>query len=102
MKFQVLFEEDKIHFVCRGKSKNAREFLLLKQAIFSELAKNPSIKDLIFSLDTSPIDLNLLGILLLLCRTHKVQILIAHYSNFRMLEDLFLLEKFNVRYEKGS
>lgn len=101
MKFHILTEEEKIHFVCKGKIKNNREFLDLKQAIFSEIAKNPSHQSFIFSLDISPIDLNLLGILLLLSKTHKIQILITNYSNFRMLEDLFLLEKFNVKYEKG-
>lgn len=100
MKFHILFEEENIHFICKGKIKNSRELLELKQAIFSEIAKSPSPQSFIFSLDASPIDFNLLGFLLLLSKTHKIQILITNYSNFRMLEDLFLLEKFNVRYEK--
>lgn len=102
MKFQILFDEDKTHFICKGKIKGSRELLDLKQAIFSEIAKSPLPQSFIFSLDTSPIDLNLLGVLLLLSKTHKVQILITHYSNFRMLEDLFLLEKFSVKYEKET
>lgn len=102
MKVNVSVEEEKIHFVCKGKFKNAREFLDLKEVIFSELAKNPTIQDLIFSFDTFPIDLSLLGVLLLLNRKYKIQIFVTNYSNFKMLEDLLLLEKFNIRYEKGS
>lgn len=102
MKMHISFEEDKIHFICKGKIKNSREFLSFKQSVFAEITKYPETQLLVFSLDVAPIDLNLLGLLLLVSKTHKIQILITQYSNFRMLEDLFLLEKFNVKYEKGS
>lgn len=101
MKIERL-EDETIHFHYHEKPKNAREFLDFKNIIFSELQNNPSLKNLVFFLDASPLDLNLLAILLLLSRNYEVQIQTSNYSNFRMLNNLFLLEKLNVQYKKGS
>ena len=99
MKISTVIESGKISFICQGKVTN---FLSFKTNILSTLKAHPHIHELTFSFNTHPIALNVLGFLLTLTKSHSIQILLLNYSSFRHLEDLYLLEKFNIKYQKSK
>lgn len=102
MTISALQEEDKLVFTCKGKIKNQTGLLKIKKIVFANIKNNPSIRNLSFKLEAFPIDLSLLGFLLTLSNLHllQIEILVSSYSNYRMLEDLCLLQKFQVKYLK--
>lgn len=104
MKIDTLFQDEKLIFVCKGKIKNQQNLSSIKKTIFTHIKKHSSLQSLVFVFETFPIDLSMLGLLLTLSNTkgYNVEILISNYSNYRMLEDLHLLQKFNVKYQKES
>lgn len=102
MKYKSEILEDKITFVCVGKFKQPNEFLTFKKTLLALLAQTPTLKTLHISFDSFVPDSNIFGLLLKLCNVDSYHILLSttNYSLFRILEDLYLIEKLNVVYIK--
>lgn len=103
MKLEYQISEDnEIRISCTGKFKIQRDWIAFKDYLCSILEKHKEVKQIIFCFDQPKIDLSILGLLLKYINVdgYEIQILVLHYSCFRMLEDLLLLEKFNVKYQK--
>lgn len=98
MKLNIDYQDNEIYFITQGKFD--KDFFEFKQEVFKTLKQTPEIKNLIFSFDFFPFCLNTLGFLLSLSKDYTIQILVSNYSSFRMLESLYLVEKFSVQYQK--
>lgn len=103
MKITSTLSEETLLFDCEGKLKSPKDLFLIKKTIFSLIHQNSDPKNLSFLLHLFPIDLSFLGFLLTLNNAYhyEVQIIVTNYSNYRMLEDLYLLQKFRVIYRKN-
>lgn len=99
-----LLEDNQIKIVCTGKYKPQRDRMGFKNFFCSTLAQHPQSKSVAVSFEQPNIDMSLLGLLLKFIKIdgYEIHLLVLHYSCFRMLEDLYLLEKFNVKYQKVS
>lgn len=102
MKINASFQEDRLIFACKGKLKNTNDLFKIKKTILSFIQDYPQHTLLCFEISSFPIDPPLLGFLLTLKNSYlyEVQIIVTSYSNYRLLEDLYLLSKFKVQYIK--
>ncbi|MCE3047109.1 hypothetical protein [Helicobacter kayseriensis] len=103
MNISGTLSEDTLLFECEGKLKSPKDLFLIKKTIFSLIEQNSNPKNLSFLIHLFPINLSFLGFLLTLNNAYRyeVQIIVTNYSNYRMLEDLYLLQKFHVIYRKN-
>lgn len=99
-----LLEDNQIKITCTGKYKPQRDRMAFKNFFCSTLSQTPNSKSVVVSFEQPNIDMNILGLLLKYIQIdgYEIHLLVLHYSCFRMLEDLYLVEKFNVKYQKVS
>ncbi|WP_027327142.1 hypothetical protein [Helicobacter pametensis] len=102
MKLTSTMLDGLISFSCKDKLKSPQELFAIKRSILKLTNQYPEIKKLHFLLEAFPLDLSFLGLLLTLSNAYlyEVQITVTHYSNYRMLESLYLTQKFHVQYRK--
>lgn len=102
MRLSYTLEEEAIKISCTGKFRAQKDWTAFKDYFYSTLAENLGYKQVVISFEQPKIDLNILGLLLKYINIdgYEIHLLVLHYSCFRMLEDLLLLEKFNVKYQK--
>lgn len=98
-----LLEDNQIKIICTGKY-SQYDRGKFKNFFCSTLIQYPQSKSVIISFDQPSIDMSILGLLIKFIKIdgYEIHLLVLHYSCFRMLEDLYLLEKFNVKYQKVS
>lgn len=104
MKLHHILDEGVIKISCIGKFRAQRDWMTFKDYFCSTLAKNKASKQVVISFEQPKIDLSILGLLLKYINIdgYEIHLLVLHYSCFRMLEELLLLEKFNVKYQKAQ
>lgn len=102
MRLHHTLEEGIIRITCADKFRAQRDWINFKDYLSSTLAQNSDIKRVTISFEQPKIDLSILGLLLKYINIdgYEIHLLILHYSCFRALEELLLLEKFNVKYQK--
>ncbi|HIY43800.1 MAG TPA: hypothetical protein IAA23_02055 [Candidatus Helicobacter avistercoris] len=95
-------EDGGIKISCTGKFRVQRDWMTFKDYFCSTLEEHPECKQITISFEQPKINLSVLGLLLKYINVdgYEIQLLVLHYSCFRMLEDMLLLEKFNVKYQK--
>lgn len=95
-------EEGGIKISCTGKIRSQKDWMSFRDYFCATLEEHKEQKQVIISFEQPKIDLGILGLLLKYINIdrYEIQLLVLHYSCFRMLEDMLLLEKFNVKYQK--
>ncbi|ANV98403.1 hypothetical protein BBW65_06165 [Helicobacter enhydrae] len=104
MKLRYEIEGSTLLMECKGKTTDAKSFIEFKKTLSNTLLANPQIKTIGITFDTFPLSTQILGLILKYINidAYPIHIITSNYACFKTFEDLKLVEKFDVKYQKDE